>query len=66
MVLIGSGAHKMFGHVDQIHIADIHHQSHGYFGVMGIGNVVNNVLPNPLLVSTLQNLAVSAQEVKTI
>ena len=39
------------------------HQAHGYFGLLGIGNVENNVLANPLVVSALQKLAGSSQEV---
>ena len=39
---------------------------HGYFGLLGIGNVVNKVLPNPLVVSALKNLANNAQEVQNL
>ena len=42
----------------------MHHQSFGYFGLQGIGNV-NKVIPNPYLLSALQNLSDSAQEVKS-
>ena len=34
----------------------MHHQAHGYFGLIGIVNVGNKVLPNYLVVSDLQNL----------
>ena len=42
----------------------MNHQSHGYFGLLVIGNVGNQVLPNPLEVSDLQNLSGSIQEGK--
>ena len=57
------GAKNILWQVDNIKISDIHHQSHGYFGLLVIWNVVNQVLPNPLVVSALQNLANNAQEV---
>ena len=41
----------------------MHHKPHGYFGLLVIGNVVNQVLPNLLVVSALQNLVNNAQEV---
>ena len=42
----------------------MHHKEHRYFGLLGIGNVVNQLLPNPLVVSYLQNLDGSAQGVQ--
>ena len=42
----------------------MHHQSHGYFGLIGIGNVGNKSLPNTLVLSDLQNLSGSTQEVQ--
>ena len=42
----------------------MHNHAHGYFGLAGIGNVVNQVLPNPLVVTSIQNLENNAQEVK--
>ena len=42
----------------------MHHQAHGYFGLLSIGNEVNTVLPNPLIVSALQNLANNPQDIK--
>ena len=50
MVDTGAGASKIFWQVDQIHIEDMKHQSQGYFGMLGIGNVRNNFLPNHLVV----------------
>ena len=51
MVDTGTGAKNLFRQVDQIQIADMHHQAHGYFGLIGLGNVGNKVLPNPLILS---------------
>ena len=42
----------------------MNHQAHGYFGFIFIGNVGNNLLTNTLVVSALQNLAGSEQEVQ--
>ena len=42
----------------------MYHQAHVSFGLIGIGNVVNQVLTKPLVVSALQNLANNAQEVQ--
>ena len=42
------------------------HQSYGYFGMLGIINVRNKVLPKPLIVSALNNLSGSAQEVQKL
>ena len=61
MVQTGAGANNIFMHVEHIQLADIHHQSHGYFGLAGIINV-----SNPLAVSDLLNLATIAQEVKNL
>ena len=36
MVDTSAGAKNIFWQVEQIHIADIRHQEHGYFGLMGI------------------------------
>ena len=47
--------------VEQIQISYIHHQFHGYVWLLDIGNVVKNVLLEPLVVSALQNLDGSAQ-----
>ena len=57
------GENNIFRQVEQIQIADMYHQAHGYFRLLGIGNVGNNVLPNPLVVSALKKLAGSAQQV---
>ena len=41
-----------------------HHQAYKYFVLLGIGNVGNKVLPNPLVLSALQNLSSTPQEVQ--
>ena len=64
MVETGSGPKNIFSQVDQIQIADLHYQDHGYLGLIGIENVVNNILPNPLVESDIQNLYVNPQKVK--
>ena len=66
MVLTGAVANNIFRQLDQIQIAYIHHQSHCYFGLIGIGNVGNNVLTKPLLAPSPINLATSAQEVQNL
>ena len=60
----GVGANNIFRQVYQIQISDIHHQAHGYFGQLGMVNLGNSYLPNPLVVSTLQKLAGSVQELQ--
>ena len=57
MLDTGAGAKKIFRKVEQIDIADIHHQAHGYFGLLVIGNVGNQVLPNPLVIPDLQKIS---------
>ena len=64
MVQTGAGQNKSFIKVEQIQIADVHHQAHGYFVLSGIGNVVNNVLSNPLVVSALLSLSKTPQELQ--
>ena len=49
-----------------MNITDTPYQDRGYFGLLGIGNVGNNVIPNPLVVSYLQNLAGDPQQVQNI
>ena len=61
MVETGAGAKNTFRQVENIQLADRHHQSYGYFGLACIGYVVN-VLPNPFLVPDLINLATITQE----
>ena len=60
MVENGAGADNICMQVYQIQHADIYHQSHGYFGLEFIVNVVH-VLPKPLVLSTKLNLATSEQ-----
>ena len=55
MVEIDIGAKNIFIVVEQIWLADIQEQAYGYFGLLGIGNVVDS-LPIPLTVSYLTNL----------
>ena len=64
MVETGVGAKNIFRQVDQIQISDMQHQEHGYFGLLGIGNVGNNFPPTPLVVSAIKKLAISAQELQ--
>ena len=61
MVQTVAGTKNIFSQVDHIQIAYIHHQAHVYFVLIGIGNVGNNVLTNPLVESYLLNLSTSAQ-----
>ena len=44
----------------------MHHQSHVYFGPIVIGNVGNQVLINPLVISALQTSCKNAQEVNNL
>ena len=64
MVDTGEGANNIFRQVYRIQITDMHHQVHGYFVLIVIGNLGNQVLTKPLVVSALQNLVKNAQEVK--
>ena len=64
MVDTGAGQKDIFRHIEQIDIADIHHQAHGYFELIGIGNVGNKFLLNPLVLSALKKLYQNPQEVK--
>ena len=61
MVETCAGPTIIFRRVEQIHIVDIHYQAHGSFGFLGIGNLGNQVLPNPLQVLALLNLAHTPQ-----
>ena len=65
MVETGAGTKNIFRQVEQIHISYMYHKSYGYFVLLDIGKVVNQFLPNPLVVSVLQNLFNNAQEMKT-
>ena len=44
----------------------MHHQAHGYFGMIDIRNVGNQVIPNALVLSALQNLSKNSQEVQNV
>ena len=50
-----AGLNNISRQVEQIQILDMHHQSHVNFGLLGIGNVGNQFLPNTLVISALQN-----------
>ena len=56
MLETGSGTKKIFRQVDHIHIADIRYQYHGYFGLLGIGNVGDNSPLEPFVVSNIKKL----------
>ena len=58
-----SVAKIIFWKVEHIQITDMHHQAHRYFSLIGIGNLINKIFPNVLVVSYLQNLANNTQEV---
>ena len=62
MVQTGAGDKNIFWKVEQIFIADMHVQSHGYFGLIDIGNLTP--LPNHLERTTLKKLSTSTQEVQ--
>ena len=57
MVNTGTGANKIFRVVKYMILEDIQNILYGYFLVQVIGNV-NKILPNPLTVSALTQLAV--------
>ena len=61
-----AGDKNIFLRVKQIQNSDMHHQSYVYFGLLAIVNVLSQVLPNPLWVSDLQNLAKDPQEIKSL
>ena len=48
------GSNTIFRQINKIQISDIHYQAHKSFGLMVIGNVGNNLLPNPLVVELFQ------------
>ena len=60
----GADAKTILWKVEQIQIVDMHHQAHGYFGLLIIVYVANRVVSNPFAVSALQNLAKNAQEIR--
>ena len=64
MAETGAGANNIFRRVEYILVLDMHHQAHGYFGLLVIGNVGNIVLPNTLVVSAVLNLDKTTQEVQ--
>ena len=61
-----AGDKNIFLQVKQIHNSDMHHQSYVYFGLLVIVNVLSQVLPNPLGVSYLKNIAKDPQEIKSL
>ena len=44
----------------------MHHKAHGYFGLICIGNVGNQVLTNSFVISALQKSSKNAQEVNNL
>ena len=64
MVGTGAGPKNIFRQIYKIQLAYVHHQAHEYFRLIGIINIGSNVLPDPLLVSDLLNLAGSEQEIQ--
>ena len=60
----GEVSKNIFWKLEKIQISDMHHQAHVYFGLLIIGNIVNRVLPNLLVLSDLQKLTKNAQEVQ--
>ena len=63
MLQTGASPDNIFRQVEQIHISDGHYQSHGWFGLLGIRSVANDVLPNHLELSYLQKLAGDTEQV---
>ena len=57
MVDTGVGEKNIFRQAEQFQISDMHHKLHGCFVLLGIENLVDQVLPNPLVVPDLQNLS---------
>ena len=47
MIYTGAGSNNIFMQVEKIQISDMQHQSHVYFGLLGIENVGNKLLQNP-------------------
>ena len=66
MVETGAGPNNIFRQLKKIQISDIHYQAHEFFGLIGIGNVGNNVLPKLLVVSALQSLDGSANQLHNL
>ena len=64
MLKTSAGTKKIFRQEDNIQITDIHHKSYGYLGLPGIGNIGNNVLKKPLVLSVLKKLDGSANKLK--
>ena len=64
MVQTGAGTNNIFMMLNQAKIEDIHHHTHEYVGLLGIGNVGSNLLTNSLVALDLLNLSSSAQEVR--
>ena len=56
MVQNSEGAKNIFRLVEHIHIAEIQNQARGYFGLLGVGNIIAPV-PSSLTVSPLTHLS---------
>ena len=63
MVDNGKGAENIFRNLEQIKISDIQHEASVYFGLQGVRNI-NQALPEPLEISSLQNLDKNTQEIQ--
>ena len=61
MLGTAAGPNTFFMVLEKIQLADIKHQSHEYFGLLGIGNVGNNPFPKPFLVSSPKTQSVAMQ-----
>ena len=64
MLDTSAGPKNIFRRVKRNHIADIHYQYHGYFGLLGIKKFGYDALPDRLIVSNLQNVNGNIQQVQ--
>ena len=64
MLDTSAGPKNIFRQVKRNHIADIHYQYHGYFGLLGIKKIGYDALPDRLIVSNLQNVNGNIQQVQ--
>ena len=66
MLETASGTNNIFRQIEHIQISDIHYQAHGYFGMIGIKNVGDYALTDPLIVSNIQILNDNPQQVQNL
>ena len=64
MLWTGASAKNFFRRVEKTQMSDMNHQGHWYFGLIVIGNVENNIIPNLLVLSALHILSGSTEEVQ--